>query len=279
MESRLSRVRLSAVICVHDEEARLDGCLHRLQFADEIIVVLDRCRDRSEEIARRYTDKIVRGAFPQEGARKAAGMAAATGDWVLEVDADEQIIPALADEIRARIDSDPVATHFQVPIDNYVGQRLVRYGWGGSFGTSSVARLFRRGSKRWGDERIHPTVRFEGERGQSLTHPIRHEVDADISDMIQRLDRYSHQRALDLVDQNRVGGVAENAFRGFRRFLKCYISRKGYREGGWGVLIALMAGLYPLLSTLRARLDVRQAQAAALAEPPATFPRRIVAGE
>ena len=279
MESRLSRVRLSAVICVHDEEVRLDGCLHRLQFADEIIVVLDRCRDRSEEIARRYAHTIVKGAFPQEGPRKAAGMAAATGDWVLEVDADEQITPALAGEIRARIDADSTATHFQVPIDNYVGQRLVRYGWGGSFGTSSVARLFRRGSKQWGDERIHPTVRFEGERGPSLTQPIRHEVDADISDMIQRLDRYSHQRALDLVDQNRVGGVAENAFRGFRRFLKCYISRKGYREGGWGVLIAVMAGLYPLLSTLRARLEVRQAQAAAAAEPPTAFTPRIVAGE
>ena len=75
--------------------------------------------------------------------------------------------------------------------------------------------------------------------------------------MIQRLDRYTHQRALDLVERGQVGGVAENAFRGFRRFLKCYISRKGYREGGWGVLIALMAGLYPLLSTLRARLEIR----------------------
>jgi len=274
----LTRVQLSAVICVHDEEARLEHCLRHLQFADEIVVVLDRCTDRSEEIARAFAHTVVKGAFPQEGARKAAAMAAATGDWIIEVDADEQISVALATEIRARVEDAGAHTHFQVPVDNYVGKRLVRYGWGGSFGTSSVARLFRRDSKRWGLERIHPTVRFEGERGPSLVHPIQHEVDADISDMIRRLDRYTHQRALDLVDKGRVGGVGENAFRGFRRFLKCYISRKGYREGGWGVLIALMAGLYPLLSTLKARLEVRQAQAS-LDDGHGVFTPRVIAGE
>jgi glycosyltransferase involved in cell wall biosynthesis len=268
------------VICVHDEEARLEACLRRLSFADEIVVVLDRCTDGSEAIARDYAHTVIKGAYPQEGARKAAALAAAKGEWIIEVDADEQISVALAAEIRERVNAPGDFTYFQVPVDNYVGQRLVRYGWGGSFGTSSVARLFRRGAKRWGLERIHPTVRFEGERGPSLVNPIRHEVDADISDMINRLDRYTHQRALDLVERGQVGGIADNAFRGFRRFLKCYISRKGYREGGWGVLIAVMAGLYPLLSTLRARLEVRQAREAdaALATPRVFLPR-IVAGE
>ena len=275
----MARIELSAVICVHDEEARLEACLRRLAFADEIVVVLDRCSDGSEAIARRFAQRVITGAWPQEGARKAAAIAAARGDWIIEVDADELISEALATEIRARTRDAGDFTYFQVPVDNYVGRRRVRYGWGGSFGTSSVARLFRRDAKRWGLERVHPTVRFEGERGPSLVNPIRHEVDADISDMIQRLDRYTHQRALDLVERGQVGGVAENAFRGFRRFLKCYISRKGYREGGWGVLIALMAGLYPLLSTLRARLEIRQADQAAQDAAGPAFSPLIVAGE
>ena len=259
---------LSAVVCVHNEEARLGACLEGLAFADQIVVVLDRCSDRSGEIARRHGCTIVRGQFPLEGRRKAVALAAATGDWIIEVDADERVSAALASEIREQIIDAGDATHFQVPIDNYIGGHLVRYGWGGSFGTSSVARLYRREAKRWGDERLHPTVRIDGRAGPKLTQPLRHEVDDDISDMIARLDRYTRLRAKDLVDRGAVGGVGENAFRGLRRFMKCYISRKGYREGGWGFLIALMAGLYPLLSTLRARLEPKPSAGAPGAAAP-----------
>ena len=256
------RKNLSAIVCVHNEEARLAGCLERLVFADEIIVVLDRCTDRSEEIARRFGCQIVRGYFPLEGARKLAAIEISAGDWIIEIDADERVPALLADEIRDTIAAPGAYSHFQVPIDNYVGGRLVRYGWGGSFGTSSVARLYRREAKVWGGERLHPTVTFTGPDGPRLANPIRHDVDDDISDMIGRLDRYTRLRAQDLVERDAVGGIGENAFRGLRRFLKCYISRKGYREGGWGFLIALMAGLYPLLSTLRARLEPRATAAA-----------------
>lgn len=57
-------------------------------------------------------------------------------------------------------------------------------------------------------------------------------------------------------------------FRAVRRFYKCYVTRKGYREGEWGVLIALMAALYPLVSTLRARLESTQIRSPAAAYAP-----------
>jgi hypothetical protein len=101
---------------------------------------------------------------------------------------------------------------------------------------------------------VHPTVRFCGREGAILRHGIAHHVDTDIGDMMRRLERYTALRAADLSVQPK-GGVASNLFRAVRRFYKCYVGRKGYREGDWGVLIALMAALYPLLSTLRARLE------------------------
>lgn len=245
---------LSAVVCAHNEEARLEACLRRLAFADEIVVLLDRCDDGSEAIARRLAHKVVLGAFPLEGPRRAAAVAAASGEWVLEVDADEAISPALAAEISQRVNAPGEADYFQIPVDNYVGQRLVRYGWGGSFGTSSVARLFRNGIKTWGDEQVHPTTRFAGVQGRPLTQPLEHDVDRDVTDMLQRFDRYTALRAQDLAVRPK-GGVISNVFRAMRRFWKCYVSRKGYREGDWGFLIALLAALYPLVSTLRARLE------------------------
>jgi len=245
---------LSVVLCVHNEEAVLENCLQHLAFADEIVVLLDRCTDRSAEIARQYAHRALSGAFPLEGPRRAAAVAASGSDWILEVDADEIVTAALAAEVRALINSDPEADFFQVPVENYVGDHLIRHGWGGSFGTTSVARLFRRGTKSWGMERVHPSVQFHGREGPILRHGITHRVDTDIGDMMHRLERYTALRAADLVQRPR-GGVASNLFRALRRFYKCYVSRKGYREGDWGVLIALMAALYPLLSTLRARLE------------------------
>ena len=245
---------LSALVVVHDEERQLADCLACLDFADEIIVVLDRCADRSCEIARKFTERIVEGAWEREGARRHAGIKACRGDWILEIDADERVSPDLAAEIRGVIVGSSAAWHL-VPVDNYIGARLVRWGWGASFGRSAHAALFCKGAKRWGDQRVHPTVSLSGPRGATLSSPIAHYVDRDISDMLRRLDRYSSARAADLRESGDIGSFGHNLRRIASRFCKCYFARKGYREGQWGFLIALCAALYPILSYLKARLD------------------------
>ncbi|WP_029917127.1 glycosyltransferase family 2 protein [Caulobacter sp. UNC358MFTsu5.1] len=243
---------LSGLVCVHNEEARLAECLERLAFCDEIVVVADRCTDRSEAIARKMGARVVSGIFPVEGLRKEAGVAACRGDWILELDADEAVTPALAREIRETVVRSTADWH-QVPVDNYVGAQLVRHGWGGSFGASSVARLFRRGVKSWKSERVHPGTIFTGVYGGRLHNAILHKVDDDIADMVQRLNRYTALRGQDLADSGKIKSLWDDLFRGVRRFYKCYVSRKGYKEGDMGFLIAIMAGLYPLLSNLKAR--------------------------
>jgi len=248
--------RLSALVCVHNEEPILRACLEKLRFADEVVVLLDKCTDGSAAIAKELADKVVEGAFPLEGTRRRAGLAACTGDYVIEVDADEHVTPALAEELRARVGDPTTADWYLVPIDNYIGSHLVRYGWGGSFGTSASARFYKRTTKNWGDEPVHPSVQFTGRSGGRLKNPMSHFVDKNISEMIQRLDRYTTEQAKFLrFKPSARHGLASHAFRGLRRFWKCYVSRKGYREGDWGVLVALMAAYYPILSELKARLD------------------------
>ncbi len=249
----MSAPTLSALVVAHDEEGQLAACLDTLRFADEIVVVLDRCTDGSKAIAARYTSCLIEGAWEIEGPRRNTGIEACQGDWILEVDADERVPPELASEIRSVI-GDAAPGHFLIPYDNYIGDRLVRYGWGASWGVSATVRLFSRGAKQWGDQRIHPPTTLEGER-RRLTARMVHYVDRDISDMIGRLDRYTTQRARDLRDSGDIGGLVNNLRRFFSRFIKCYVFRKGYREGGYGFLIALFAGLYPLVSHLKARLE------------------------
>jgi glycosyltransferase involved in cell wall biosynthesis len=246
---------VSAVVVAHNEEAQLEDCLAALSFADEIVVLLDRCTDRSREIASRFANRIVEGAWAREAPRRSAAIAACVGDWIFEADADERVTPALAAEIRAMVADSPASWHL-VPVDNYVGDRLVRWGWGGFFGRSAHAGLYRRGVKSWSDDRVlHASVKLTGRQGPNLNERLVHYVDRDISDMLIRLDRYTTLRAQDLRESGDLGSFAHNLRRIVSRFWKCYVGRRGYREGPFGFLIALCAALYPILSYLKARLE------------------------
>ncbi len=182
-----------------------------------------------------------------------AGIAACRGEWILEVDADERVSPELAAEVRAALPG-AAPGYFLIPFDNYIGERLVRYGWGASWGVSAAVRLFTKGAKVWGDQRIHPKLALSGERRWLKSRMI-HYVDRNISDMLLRLDRYTTIRARDLRASGDIGSYFHNVRRLFSRFYKCYVLHKGYREGPYGLLIALLAGLYPLISYLKARLE------------------------
>lgn len=250
---------ISAVLCVRNEEGQLAECLATLAFANELVIVLDRSTDGSKAIAEQYGAVTVEGAFEREGERRHAGIAAAAGPWIFEIDADERVTPELAAELLDMAEHSDAERHL-IPVDNYIGERLVRYGWGAAFGKGAYAGLFRKGSKHWGSERVHPRLRVIGISGPRLISPLKHYVDRDINDMIGRLNRYSTLHAQDLRDHwRKIGKVDEtlgrNILRIFSRFYKCYWRRKGHREGKWGFLLALMASLYPILSYLKAVLE------------------------
>lgn len=245
---------LSAVVSVRNEERQLADCLERLRFADEIVVVLDRCDDGSKAVAATFTDRIVEGAWDLEGERRNAAIASCRGEWILEVDADERVPQALAEEIRRTVETSAFDWH-EIPVDNYIGNKLVRWGWGASYGKAAYPGLFRKGAKTWGRQRVHPSLAWNGRKGPMLVNRLDHFVDRNVSDMIRRLDSYSTARAKDLRDAGNIGSTANNVRRLFSRFFKCYVLRKGWREGGHGFLIALFAGLYPLLSHLKAKFD------------------------
>ena len=250
----MSGPKLSAVISVHNEAHQLADCLERLKFADEIVVALDKCADASGEIAKGFTDQIIEGSWPTEGQRRNAAIAACNGEWIFEIDADERVPEELAEEIRKTIETTAFDWH-EILVDNYIGGKLVRHGWGASFGKAAYPGLFRKGVKVWGDQRVHPRLEWSGRKGPMLKARIEHYVDRNVSDMIRRLDNYSTAKARDLRDSGQIGSMPNNVRRLFSRFIKCYVMRKGYREGGYGLLIALFAGLFPLISHLKARLE------------------------
>ena len=243
--------KLTALVVVHNEERHLPDCLASLAFADELVVVLDRCTDNSRLIAEQAGARLIEGAWPIEGPRRHAGIDAATGPWILEVDADERVSPALAEEIRT-VSQDVTPAVYLIPYDNYIGARHVRYGWGAYNGVSATYRLFTKGTKIWGPQRVHPAVTFNAPK-KKLAQAMIHYVDDDLSDTYARLNRDTLKAARDLVDRKAVPGGLRTARRMVTRFWKSYVSRKGYREGRYGVALGIYSALYPLLTYLKAR--------------------------
>lgn len=241
---------LSALVVARNEEERLLGCLESLRFADEIVVVLDRSTDRSAEIARGFGARVVEGAWLFEGERRTAAVKECRGDWIIEVDADERVTPGLAREARAAIASTPGDAYFLIPIANHVGGRLVRHGWGAYNGAAARAALYRPGGKIWGQGRVHPPVRYTGER-RVLQNPIDHYVDRDLTDMFRRLNSYTDAAAADAIEKGQIPVFRSSFRRMFSRAWKSYVARKGYREGPYGIALALFSALYPMLTYLK----------------------------
>ena len=241
---------LSALVVAHNEEIRLKSCLEKLSFCHEIVVVLDKCTDNSKEIATQFTNRLIEGSWEREGERRNIGINACQGTWVLEVDADEHVTSEMATEILNTINN-AAADYYLVPVYNYIGTRLVENGWGASFGVRNDWALFKKGCKIWHNQRVHPQVTFHGLRGHRIKHGYNHYVDDNITDMIARLNRYTSAKALDMLDNPHWNKLWPNIRRFFSRFWQCYVRRNGYKEGIYGICIALCAGLFPLLSYLK----------------------------
>jgi len=240
---------LSALVVARNEEKRIAACLETLRFADEIVVLLDRTTDRTAEIAQSLGARIVEGAWEREGERRTAGVAACRGQWIIEVDADERGTPELAAEIKAQL-ANAEESYFLIPIANHVGGKLIRYGWGAYNGAAGRDALYRPGAKRWGQARIHPPITFTGKRG-ALRNPILHFVDDDLSDMFRRLNRYSDVAAQDAIENGKTPLLWPSLRRIFSRGWKSYVARRGYREGPYGIALALFSALYPIMTYLK----------------------------
>lgn len=259
-------VRLSALVCVQNQDARLAECLRGLSFCDEIVVVADRCTDRSLEIARRAGAVTVAGIFPLENQRKQAGLAACTGDWILEIEADERVDSALAWEIRATLKMGAHGDHFEIPVHNYLGESAIRQGWTGGLGEMSAVRLYRPGVKQWQPRRRDPGQVVGGRSAGALKGAIRRTAGRDVSDLVETFNRLTALRGEDLADTRHPGALAPAVAGGVGAFCRSYLMRSGWREGGVGLFVALLSGLYPVVSHLKAR-ETLGARLRAAAEP------------
>ena len=254
-----SQPRVSCTVIAQDEETMIEGCLASVAWCDEIVVVDGGSADRTPAIARRFTDRVLTHAWPGHRAQKQFALDAASGEWVLNLDADERVSPELASEIRRALAN--VSEHvggFAVPrLVAYLGRWWYRGGWY----PRPIVRLVRRSATRWGGRDPHERAEVTGDI-RSLRAPIVHYTYRDISDHLRSINRLTTVAAAGRA--GRRVGAPQLVLEPLWRFLRAYLVTRGAADGFAGLFVAGTGAFYVFLRAAKIwELQVHAAAASA----------------
>jgi len=240
--------KLSVLVITLNEELRLPACLESVRFADEIVVVDSGSADRTLELARGFTGKVFHQDWLGMNGQKAFALTKTTGDWVLNLDADEAAGPELQAEVKELIRRPGVQeAGFLIPRLTFYQGRWIRHG---GWYPDRKLRLFRRASGRFAGEDPHDQVKVDGPVG-GLKGEILHYTYEDLAHQVAALSQYAWAAA-------QAKQKAAERFRLHRlllhppgAFLRTYFLKQGFRDGFPGFLIAGMNGFYTFLKYAR----------------------------
>jgi glycosyltransferase involved in cell wall biosynthesis len=236
----------SVVIITHNEEANIGRTLASLQplVADgkgEIIVVDSGSTDRTVEIAKSYGAKVFIEEWKGYAAQKNSAIDKAANNWVLSLDADEEVSSMLAEDIIALLKTPSKPSGFFIPRKNMFLGRWIRHG---GFWPDPKLRLFDKSSGRFEDRAVHETVKFRALTGKMVS-PLIHHSYPTLADYIDHMNRYSSLGAEMAVAKGARGFSLFNIIvRPLATFIYNYFFRLGFLDGREGLLLHLYHATY-----------------------------------
>jgi glycosyltransferase involved in cell wall biosynthesis len=227
---------VSAIVIACNNERVIGRCIESLQWAGEIIVVDSGSTDRTPEICRELGAQVYTTAdWPGHGPQKNRALERATRDWVISVDSDEWITPALRAEIIDAVAAPNTADGYAIPRRSSFCGRLMRHsGWW----PDHVVRLVRRGRGRFTDDHTHERLVIDGRIGR-LREPIMHEAIVDLDQMLTKMNAYSSSSAYMRLDGGTRAGVATAVLHGVWTFFRTFVLRAGFLDGREGFMLAV----------------------------------------
>jgi glycosyltransferase involved in cell wall biosynthesis len=255
--------KLTVTIITHNEGPAVAAALESVSWADEIVVVDSHSADDTAATARRYTPRVEVRDWAGYGPQKNYAAARASHDWILSLDADERITPALAAEIRAVMQRGPSVQGYHIPrVSYYLGRWIRSTDWYPDY----HLRLYDRRAAQWSERRVHESVEIKGKverlRGEMLHYPYR-----DISEHLSKIDRYTTLAAEQWAAEGRRASSLHAFIYPRLAFFRNYILRRGFRDGQTGLLVSLLNSYYVFLKYAKLIELQRAAEQPAPADP------------
>ncbi len=249
--------KVSVVINTYNAEKHLQTVLETVKDFDEIVVCDMHSTDRTISIAEQYGCKIIyHEKFPYVEPARNAAIAAANNDWVLVIDADETVPPALKEELYTIAEKNEVGGVY-IPFKNYFIDRFMHSAY-----PDFKLRFFKKEGSYWPPD-IHSTPGVEG-RVIKLPRNRKdlaseHLANDSVSAVLAKNNNYSTQDMKKKLPRNRKVTWLRLLFSPFFRFFKCYILKKGFLDGKRGFIFAVLKAQYKF-SCLAKLYEYQQSQ-------------------
>lgn len=236
---------LVAVILTRNERQHIASCIAALRgWVDAVVVWDSGSTDGTREIARACGAQVVYRPFDNYARQRQSVLDSIQAQWILFVDADERVTPALAAEIRARLAADQSLAQpfsgYAIPRRNFIAGHETR---GGGFCPDYQLRLLRRADACYTPRVVHETAEVRGATA-NLTHPLLHYNYRDWAHFHQKQPDYAHYEA-DVLAARGIRARPHNfILQPLREFRRRYITLRGYRDGLHGLRLALWLAYY-----------------------------------
>lgn len=233
--------RISAVILSYNEADRLEACLRSVSFCDEILVVDSHSTDGTAALARQLGARVIERPWPGYRSQREFAIAQARHDWILSIDADEIVSPALYREIlRLRVRGFGRHTGFQYPRAlQYLGRSLRH----GNTWPDRAVRLFDRRHARYTGYQVHERLEVAGPIGR-LEGTVEHHSYRSLEEHQQRMQKYARLWAEEAHGAGKHASVAKLVFNPPWRFVRGYVLRGGFRDGWRGLVFHCIEAAY-----------------------------------
>lgn len=236
-------LKLSVTVITKNEAADIAAALQSVAWADERIVVDSGSTDDTVARATPLADRVVTHEWPGYGAQKNFAASLARHDWILSIDADERVTPALADEIRRELEREPANGGYRIPrVTHYLGRWIRSTDWY----PDDQLRLYDRRRARWTTPHVHEGVTVNGSVGR-LRGELEHFAYRDVADHLDTIDRYTTFAARQMFEDGRRAGWFHLVAHPPLAFLRNYFVHGGLRDGVPGFVVSSLNAYYVFL--------------------------------
>jgi (heptosyl)LPS beta-1,4-glucosyltransferase len=238
---------VSVILITRNEAAHVEAALASVAWADERIVVDAGSTDDTVALARRAADRVEVRPWPGYGAQKNFAASLARHDWILSIDADERVTPALGEEIRRVLGESPRAAGYRMPrVTYYLGRWIRSTDWYPDL----QLRLYDRRVARWNLRRVHERVEADGTIAR-LRGELQHFAYRNVSHHLATMDRYTTLAAEQMDSEGRRARVSDLLVHAPAAFLRNYVLRAGFRDGVAGLIVSGLNAQYVFLKTVK----------------------------